>query len=826
MYYSVIGILAILILLIENHDILAGRNEAFRIHAWRVYRKFLLAVLLYYIIDSAWGVLEFFKLGYLLFADTTMYFVAMAAGVLFWAEYTVLYLGENNLFGRLLVYSGRVLSGTIIALTGLNIFVPVLFVVDGASVYHALPLRYALLITQVAFLLLIVIYALISMISHTLEHPPEKIQQYRTLALFGFIMALFLGLQLFYPYLPLYSAAYLLGTSLLHVFVTGSEKEQAILKLKDAAKTEEFQKIVTSLLDNIPGIAFTKDAKTGEFLACNQAFAGYAGKKSPQQVTGYTSIELFDGDLAARFAADDKVALSMEEPYIFYEDIPDPSGALRQFMTTKRKYRDYAGRVCILGICQDVTDIARIKREHAQTREAYENAQRSGLIFNHIAQTLARGYTDLFYVNIENGEFIEYRTDADSDTLIEVRHSWHFFDRCGEEGVVYIYSEDRDEFVRAMKKENIIDALHRNGVFMLTYRRLVNGIPVYVTMKISQMKDDERYIVIGVMDVDEQMRQRRETERMHEERIAYTRLNALSGNFLLVYIVEPDTGAYRELSTTTGCEHIALPREGTDFFESARGIADRVICREDLNRFLSLFTREAVFEEIENRGLYAVSFRICLGDRNIYVQLRAAMVQENNDRKIIAGLSDVDFQVRQEEDYARRLSQALSKANIDALTGVKSKHAYLETEKTLNIQIRMGHAPGFAIFILDVNDLKKINDSSGHHAGDQYLRNACRIICDIFSHSPVFRIGGDEFVTVLRDQDYENADALAARMREHNENALKSGGIVIACGMARFCGDDCVAAVFEKADRMMYENKNILKARKDQLISGEAVCSS
>lgn len=815
MYYSTIGLLAILILLIENHDILAGRNEAFRIHAWKVYRKFLFAVLLYYVIDLTWGVLDYFRLGYLLFADTTVYFVAMAAGVLFWAEYTVLYLGESNIFGRFLVYAGRVLSGTIIALTTINIFLPVLFVVDGAAIYHPLPLRYALLITQVVFLLLIVVYA----VSSIIRHKPDRILQYRTLALFGIIMATFLGIQLFYPYLPLYSIAYLLGTSLLHAFVTGSEKEQALMKLKDAEKSAEFQKVVTSFLDNMPGIAFTKDAKSGKILACNRTFAEYVRKNSPAEVAGCTAIDLFDGETAARFSGDDRVALSMEEPYTFYEDLPDARGAVRQFMTTKRKYYDYAGRVCLLGICQDVTDIARIRREHVRTREAYENARKTGLIFNHIAQTLARGYTDLFYVNMATDEFIEYRADDESGTLVEVRHSWHFFDLCPEEAQTYIYHEDREEFLRTMNRKSIMEALNRNGVFMMTYRRLVNDAPVYVTMKISRMKDDENYIVIGVMDVDEQMKQQREAERMHEERIAYTRLNALSGDFLLVYIVDPDTGAYRELSATAGCEKIALPREGPDFFSSVRDFSSGAICPEDQNRFLSLFSREAVFMEIKSSGLFAVSFRVIIGDRPTYVQLRAAMVEEDNDRKMIAGLSDVDFQVRREEDYARRLSQALSKANIDALTGVKSKHAYLETEKTLNLQIRIGHAPSFAIMILDVNDLKKVNDNAGHHAGDQYLRNACRIICEIFRHSPVYRIGGDEFVTVVRDQDYERLDDLASMMREHNETALKSDGIVIACGMARFSGDDCVAAVFEKADRIMYENKKELKARKDVLSS-------
>ena len=122
--------------------------------------------------------------------------------------------------------------------------------------------------------------------------------------------------------------------------------------------------------------------------------------------------------------------------------------------------------------------------------------------------------------------------------------------------------------------------------------------------------------------------------------------------------------------------------------------------------------------------------------------------------------------------------------------------------------------PAFAIIMLDVNDLKKINDSAGHQAGDQYLRDACKIICDIFKHSPVYRVGGDEFVVIAQGGDYEKIRERISEMGEHNAEAQRSGGVVIACGMAKFENDTCVASVFERADNRMYDNKNDLKSKR------------
>lgn len=115
-----------------------------------------------------------------------------------------------------------------------------------------------------------------------------------------------------------------------------------------------------------------------------------------------------------------------------------------------------------------------------------------------------------------------------------------------------------------------------------------------------------------------------------------------------------------------------------------------------------------------------------------------------------------------------------------------------------------------------MNGLKQINDTLGHKAGDDHIREASKLICDIFKHSPVFRIGGDEFTVILRGSDYDDREALCKTLSEQIEKNNETGGVVIACGISEFIpgSDKAVSAVFERADELMYANKKQLKANK------------
>ena len=504
MYYSAIGLLAIIVLFIVNWDVLY-RSQAYDKPAWIVYRKFLLAVLIYYVTDVLWGLLEYKKLSTALFVDTTVYFMAMAAGLSFWAEYTVAYLNENSFFERFLVYSGRILASLIVGISIVNIFVPVLFEIDSSSVYTALPVRYVLLVSQILFLIIISFHALSSMVRTGFRS--DKSKRFRILASFGIIMALCLFVQLWFPYLPLYSIAYMLGTCLLHAFVVNDEKEDHKRELEEAEKIAELKDRFFSLLNNMPGMTFTKDAETGRYLACNQAFAEYAHKDSPENVVGLTDYQMFDAETAAHFSEADRIALSLTKPYIFYEDVLDANGSPRQLQTTKIKYKDVSGRNCVLGMCQDITDLVSVQHEQAMTKEAYESAVNTGLMYNHIAQTLARDYTEMFYVNTDTEEFTEYRKGEDDGTLSEVRHGWHFFSDCKTELSESVYPDDKDEFLAAMNRKKLMKVLSRKDTFVMTYRRMIRNKPVYVRMKISRMEKDEQYIIIGFTDVDAEMRE-------------------------------------------------------------------------------------------------------------------------------------------------------------------------------------------------------------------------------------------------------------------------------------------------------------------------------
>ena len=106
-----------------------------------------------------------------------------------------------------------------------------------------------------------------------------------------------------------------------------------------------------------------------------------------------------------------------------------------------------------------------------------------------------------------------------------------------------------------------------------------------------------------------------------------------------------------------------------------------------------------------------------------------------------------------------------------------------------------------------------MNDQQGHSAGDQYIKDACKIICNIFDHSPVFRIGGDEFVVILKGRDYENRHDLLKQLYSIQVDNKRDGLVTLAYGMAEYERDKDlrVQDVFERADNLMYANKKRFK---------------
>ena len=162
-------------------------------------------------------------------------------------------------------------------------------------------------------------------------------------------------------------------------------------------------------------------------------------------------------------------------------------------------------------------------------------------------------------------------------------------------------------------------------------------------------------------------------------------------------------------------------------------------------------------------------------------------------------------------------------AFADALTSLHNKGAF---DRCLQEIERDPHDSeeqlASAICIFDCNDLKKINDRYGHDKGDIYLRRSAKTICEFYDHSPVFRIGGDEFAAVLTGRDYRDREELLKRFDEEcmARRMLERDDwekIDVSRGMAVYDSrkDETISDVVRRADKLMYEYKWMWKHHLD-----------
>ena len=201
-----------------------------------------------------------------------------------------------------------------------------------------------------------------------------------------------------------------------------------------------------------------------------------------------------------------------------------------------------------------------------------------------------------------------------------------------------------------------------------------------------------------------------------------------------------------------------------------------------------------------------------------YIREQIREMEDDDARAILMGIGMFAFALiimfSNHSYMNRRTRESEMIANIDPLTGVKSKHAYLVRTKEVDARISSGGAEPFSVVVCDVNGLKYINDTQGHKAGDEYICAASRMICEIYQHSPVFRLGGDEFAIILTGHDNDVGGELLQMLHNRSADNISLGRVVVSGGMAVYdpaCDAD-FHSVFERADELMYKEKMLLKS--------------
>jgi len=177
------------------------------------------------------------------------------------------------------------------------------------------------------------------------------------------------------------------------------------------------------------------------------------------------------------------------------------------------------------------------------------------------------------------------------------------------------------------------------------------------------------------------------------------------------------------------------------------------------------------------------------------------------------------FQIQDITERKRAEAALQSLSLVDELTGLYNRRGFLAvTEQHLASIRRNEKVP--VILYADLDGLKEINDSMGHHEGDRALVTAAELFKDTFRNSDIVaRIGGDEFVVLAAIDPSEEAETLTRRLQQKfsasNNRRNRPYDLSISVGLAHFRDEEShsIEELMARADRAMYEDKRRKRSR-------------
>ena len=437
-------------------------------------------------------------------------------------------------------------------------------------------------------------------------------------------------------------------------------------------------------------------------------------------------------------------------------------------------------------------------------------------VYIQITATLAEQYDTMYYIDIETGTYNEISSKDEYKKLNVPATGNDFFSESRRSIRKYVHPEDQAKAIRLHYKDVMLNNLKNRSSFSMSWRLVVNGQVRYIRHT-EIMARDGKHLIVCIENIDAEVQSEQAQKESQKKSATYTQIaERLASYFDMIYYIDCENSHYTELSTKKVSGELKIQEEGDEFFVTSCQNADRLIYPEDRDRIKLFLNRDNLISQLEERRQLTVDYRLVTEDGRVQY-MRMSVTYSTDHTHFIICVENREEEVRREKEHLAALSMANEIARRDELTHTKNKTAYQEVERELQQQLEEGEV-SFGIVVCDINGLKVINDTEGHKAGDEYIRACCKLVCRTFLHSPVFRIGGDEFVVILKGQDYEDRAILLSVLRRQVEENVRIGeGAVIASGLAEYQPEEdrSVEDVFNRADSIMYEEKARLKEQKN-----------
>ena len=428
-------------------------------------------------------------------------------------------------------------------------------------------------------------------------------------------------------------------------------------------------------------------------------------------------------------------------------------------------------------------------------------------------------YTDAFYYVTEDGVF---KKGSYFEFLFIVPGFYIIFS-----GVAMLWSAHREKNEERRKRYIILAAFI---------------IPVFIGGIIQHIVPEANMLVIGMcigvinayynLSVDEVaqevIRKNIELEysqaelrtAFEDEKRQYNTVSSLANIYVFMYYIHIKNDKYDEIKKYSPVSEIVGDTKSAS--EAIKAIFTNFTETNYTNMMLDFTELSTLDERMGTSKYISTEYK---GKTKGWCRARFIEVERDENGKlmhVIFAVQDISDEKQKMIELQDALNYANKKAFIDGLTGVKNVTAYKEYSKNIDDMMKRDRVE-FAIALFDVNGLKYVNDNFGHEKGNMLIIDSCRCICRAFKRSPVFRIGGDEFVAIIEGHDLENInncrDTLEYQFEQVNEMYPNDYIVSVATGIIKYKKSKhrCMEDVFKDADEAMYENKQEIKRNPENL---------
>ena len=301
----------------------------------------------------------------------------------------------------------------------------------------------------------------------------------------------------------------------------------------------------------------------------------------------------------------------------------------------------------------------------------------------------------------DNMDYVEYRIIRKDGAVRRVDDYGHYLETDAYGGVYTVFISDITE-----KHERIVSELEGHKATIVTLNE-----------------------TIGRMDADH---------------LTFSSVaQALAGDYFSIYVVDPDTEAFVEYSSSEEYKNLGIETQGANFFELSRRNMETLIYPEDRERFMAVFSRERVLKIIERDGHFTTKYRLMLNGIPTYVSMKATLLENRNERRLIIGLTNIDAQMKREEEFRKHMAEARTRAKNDFLANMShdirtpmnaivgytniAKSHWDEPEVVADALDKIGSSSHFLLSLInDILDISKIE------SGKMQLSLAACDLRDIF----------------------------------------------------------------------------------------------